>query len=108
MEGILRFKIGWLKELALTVHVLMFRTGLIIGRIFASEIWGADFREGLFIYLFLGGGGAYYRNSKVYSNYVIIALFLTNHIAVISYPVLYSQLSPCGHPANTDSCKIPG
>ena len=28
--------------------------GLIIGRIFASEIWGTYFREGL---LFLGGGG---------------------------------------------------
>ena len=35
--------------------------GLIIGRIFASEIWEAYFREGLFIYLFIyfffwGGG----------------------------------------------------
>ena len=29
--------------------------GLIIGRIFASEIWGAYFREGFFF--FLGGGG---------------------------------------------------
>ena len=58
LEGILRFKIGWLKQLALTVHVLMFGTGRIIGRIFASEIWGAYFREGVFIYLFLGGGGA--------------------------------------------------
>ena len=28
--------------------------GLIIGRIFASEIWGAYFREGLF---WRGGGG---------------------------------------------------
>ena len=28
--------------------------GLIIRRIFASEIWGANFREGLFF--FLGGG----------------------------------------------------
>ena len=28
--------------------------GLIIGRIFASEIWGAYFQEGLF---FRGGGG---------------------------------------------------
>ena len=27
-----------------------------MGRIFASEIWGAYFREGLFF--FLGGGGA--------------------------------------------------
>ena len=27
--------------------------GLIIGRIFAFEIWGAYFREGLFIYLFI-------------------------------------------------------
>ena len=36
--------------------------GLIIGRIFASEIWGAYFRKVLFFlffifYFFLGGGG---------------------------------------------------
>ena len=31
----------------------LYTGGLIIGRIFASEIWGAYFREGLF---FLGGG----------------------------------------------------
>ena len=33
--------------------------GLIIGRIVASEIWGAYFREGLLllIFFFLGGGG---------------------------------------------------
>ena len=43
----------------------LYSGGLIIGRIFASEIWGAYFREGLFIYLFIyliffflaGGGG---------------------------------------------------
>ena len=37
----------------------LYTGGLIIGRIFASEIWGAYFREGLFIYLFSfwGGGG---------------------------------------------------
>ena len=35
---------------------------------FVSEIWGAYFREGLFIYLFIifffggGGGGGYYQN----------------------------------------------
>ena len=34
--------------------------GLIIGRIFASEIWGVYFREGLF------EGGDYYRNFTVY------------------------------------------
>ena len=33
----------------------LYSGGRIIGRIFASEIWGAYFREG-------GGGGAYYRN----------------------------------------------
>ena len=33
----------------------LYSGGLIIGRIFASEIWGAYFREGLFF--FLGGGG---------------------------------------------------
>ena len=31
----------------------LYSGGLIIGRIFASEIWGAYFREGFF----LGGGG---------------------------------------------------
>ena len=34
----------------------LYSGGLIIGRIFASEIWGAYFREGLFyfiIYLFI-------------------------------------------------------
>ena len=31
----------------------LYSGGLIIGRIFASEIWGAYFREGLFS----GGGG---------------------------------------------------
>ena len=43
----------------------LYSGGLIIGKISASEIWGAYFREGLFIYLFvyfyfyffLGGGG---------------------------------------------------
>ena len=28
-----------------------------MGRIFASEIWGAYFWEGLFIYFFFRGGG---------------------------------------------------
>ena len=37
--------------------------GLIIGRIFASEIWGAYFREGLFFFV---GGGGYFRNFTVY------------------------------------------
>ena len=36
--------------------------GLIIGRIFASEIGGAYFREGFF---FGGGGGTYFRNFTV-------------------------------------------
>ena len=30
--------------------------GFIIGRIFASEIWGAYFRKGLFFFFFWGGG----------------------------------------------------
>ena len=37
--------------------------GLIIRRIFVSEIWGAYFREGLF--WGWGGGGAYYQNFMV-------------------------------------------
>ena len=39
--------------------------GLIIGRIFASEIWGAYFWEGLFCGGG-GGGGAYYWNFTVF------------------------------------------
>ena len=40
----------------------------IIGRIFASEIWEAYFREGSFFFFFWGGGGgAYYRNLTVFS-----------------------------------------
>ena len=41
----------------------LYSGGLIVGRISASEIWGAYISEGLFIYLFyfisffLGGGG---------------------------------------------------
>ena len=42
-----------IKQLAITVH------RLIIGRIFASEIWGAYFRKGLLL------GGAYYQNLTV-------------------------------------------
>ena len=53
----------------------LYTGGLIIGRIFASEIWGPYFREGLYIYLYIylffsaggGEGGAYYRNFTVYS-----------------------------------------
>ena len=48
----------------------LFSGGLIIGRISASEIWGAYFSEGLFIYLFIlffgGGEGGYYRNFTVF------------------------------------------
>ena len=39
------------KQLTLTVHGLTFGRA-IIGRIFASEIWGAYFREGLLYYIF--------------------------------------------------------
>ena len=35
----------------------LYSGGLIIERIFASEIWGAYFREGLFFFLGGGGGG---------------------------------------------------
>ena len=39
----------------------LYSGGLIIGRIFACEIWGAYFRKGLF-----WGGGAYYQNFTVF------------------------------------------
>ena len=54
----------------------LYSGGLIIGRIFASEIWGAYFREGFIIFfcgrgggVFFGGGvggGACCRNFTVY------------------------------------------
>ena len=40
----------------------LYSGGLIIGRTFASEIWGAYIREGFFFFWGGGGGGAYYRN----------------------------------------------
>ena len=40
----------------------LYSGGRIIGRILASEIWGAFFREGL---LFFFWAGAYYRNFTV-------------------------------------------
>ena len=46
----------------------LYLEGLVIGRIFASEIGGAYFREGFF----LGGGrGAYYRNFTVIWNVLV-------------------------------------
>ena len=45
MEGIFNFKMGCMGS---------YTAGLIIGRIFASEIWDAYFRDGLFLE---GGGG---------------------------------------------------
>ena len=64
------FKIGWTSQYnslkheddslkQLTLSMGLYSGGLIIGRIFASEIWGAYVREGLFF------GGAYYRNFTV-------------------------------------------
>ena len=57
LEGIFHLKIGFTcqqKQLKiLTKHLNqsmgLFSGGLIIGRIFASEIWGAYFQEGLFL-----------------------------------------------------------
>ena len=48
--------------------MVLYSGGLIIGSIFASEIWGGGclFSGGL-IYLFIGGG-AYYRNFTVFKN----------------------------------------
>ena len=40
--------------------------GLIIGRIFASEIWGASVFSGGLIFWRGEGGGAYYRIFTVY------------------------------------------
>ena len=51
--------------------------GLIIRSIFASQIWGAYFREGLF---FGGGGGAYYRTFTVsHLDFLIFLKTLLNY-----------------------------
>ena len=63
-----------------TLYILLsmglYLGGLIRGRIFASGIWGAYFRDGLFIFFFLGGGGggAYYRNFTVH----LFIIFIDN------------------------------
>ena len=47
----------------------LYSGGLTIQRIFASEIWGAYFWEGLFHFIFFcggGGGGACYWNFTVF------------------------------------------
>ena len=51
----------------------LYLRGLITGRIFASEIWGAYFREGLFFFFF-GGGEGYYRNFTVHVTHLKKAL----------------------------------
>ena len=45
----------------------------MIGRIFASEIWGAHFREDLF----WGRGGAYYRNFTILQQQPVTCVSLT-------------------------------
>ena len=44
----------------------LYSGGLIIGRMFASDIWGYYVWESL--YIFWGGGGAYYRNFTVFQS----------------------------------------
>ena len=57
--------------------------GLIIRRIFASEIWGAYFREGLF---FGGRGGTYYQNFTVF---VDVGNTYTLHLKVCEYKLIF-------------------
>ena len=45
------------KTSSTNMSIGLYLGGLIIGRIFASEIWGAYFWECLFFFFFLGGGG---------------------------------------------------
>ena len=47
----------------------LYSGGLIIGRIFVSEIWGAYFREGLVL-----GGVAYYRNFTAFDVFVYLIM----------------------------------
>ena len=55
----------------------LYSGGLIIGRIFAPEIWGAYFREGLVFFFLFFGGGAHYQNFTV---------FLAKMVKITIYP----------------------
>ena len=69
----------------------LYSGGLIIGRIFASEIWGANFREGLFIYLFIiimnffffGGGGLIIGILRYLQNIVFMHVGVTSYLQTI-------------------------
>ena len=52
----------------------LYSGGLIIGRIFASEIWGASFREDLF---WAGGGGGGGLLSEFYDTSTATCVSLT-------------------------------
>ena len=70
----------------------LYSGGLIIGRIFASEIWpGAYFRKGLFF--FLGGGGAYYRNFTVF---LFICISAVHIISFCVFVILIAYNSCAG------------
>ena len=54
----------------------LYSGGLIIGRIFASEILGAYFRKGLFIYLFIYLFSYYFICLFIYFIFIFIYLFI--------------------------------
>ena len=56
----------------------LYSGALIIGRIFASEIWGAYFREGLFFFFWGGGGGGLL--SEFYGYNVITTKYNGNYM----------------------------
>ena len=75
--------------------------GLIIGRIFTSEIWGAYFQEGLFLFFYsffsLGGGGIYYRNFTQLPNINSLMTFYANpfNFALASSVYNWHKTSAC-------------
>ena len=112
LEGTLRFKMSWawqensLKQLK-TVHGLILGS-LVIGGIFASEIWGDNFREGLFLFcfvLFFGGEG---RGGLLSEFYVISAVLPSSRYTSDTYTFFAHHKPPTlisPTPAHSVDCR---
>ena len=82
--------------------------GLIIGRIFESEIWGAYFREGLF---FFGGGGEWALIEILWYvlGFTLLPIALFHFIAHITIPVTFTVAREGGGEgqAGTEGSELP-
>ena len=77
----------------------LYSGGLIIGRIFASENWGAYFRDGLFIYLFIyfgwGGGGG-----EVAGLFIGILSYFASLFGSYAFAIFIDE---CGHSSSQEN-----